>query len=268
MYTPMQSLYVRGAAGEPLPTVWHTLDDRGTRFLRGQLVLVCAAPGIGKSGLVLTLAMKAQVPTLYFSADSDAFTQLSRMVSIQTGWPLSRSAELVRQSDLDEVADELDLPLRFNYNASPSLDDLELSMEAYAELNEDYPELVVVDNLTNVRAGGANDDDPFAGLESLNEYLHDMARRTGACVVALHHVTGPYNDGDKPIPLSGIKGQLGRVPEMVLTLHRVRQEYGPDSLNVSTVKNRAGVGNPSGLDFVSLEFVSDSMQIRDFARRM
>lgn len=95
------------------------------------------------------------------------------------------------------------------------------------------------------------------------EFLHKMGRDTGACVVGLHHVTGKHNDGDVPIPLSGVKGQISRIPELIVTLHRVKQEFGPDLLRVSTVKNRAGVANPSGVDFAELEFVGDSMQIRD-----
>lgn len=242
--------------------MWNSLSQKGVRFRRGQLVLICAGPGSGKSAFALTYALRAEVPTLYLSCDSDAFTQLSRSVSILTGWPLSKSSQLVRDDLLDDVADELDLPIRFNYSASPSLDQIETSMEAYGEVYESYPELVIVDNITNVRAGGANDEDPFAGLESLMEYLHDMARRTGACVIGLHHVQGPYNDADKPIPLSGIKGQIGRVPELILTMHR-RPTMGPDMLNISTVKNRSGKADPSGLDYTSLEFVGDSMTIRD-----
>lgn len=264
MYTPLQSLYIKGSAGDPLPTVFQTLEAKGTKFLRGQLALVCAGPGTGKSAFVLTYALKAAVPTLYFSADSDAFTQLSRMVAIQTGWTMQKASERVRQGHLGDLDGELDLPIRFNYNASPTLDQVEMSMEAYGEVYESYPELVVIDNITNVRAGGANDDDPFSGLESLMEYLHDMARRTGACVIGLHHVTGPYNDADKPIPLSGVKGQISRIPELILTLHRVSEEFGADSLRVSTVKNRAGRADPSGLDYAELEFIGENMQIRDF----
>jgi hypothetical protein len=95
------------------------------------------------------------------------------------------------------------------------------------------------------------------------DYLHNMARSTGACVVGLHHVTGGYNDADRPIPLSGVKGQIARVPEMVLTLHKQSEEFGPDLLCVSTVKNRAGKADPSGGDYVTLSFSGDNMQIKD-----
>lgn len=204
------------------------------------------------------------VPTLYFSADSDAYTQLTRSLSIITGWSAEKSAEAVRTGDLGDVEEEFrDIPIRFNYNASPSLDQIESTMMAYDEVYGDFPDLVIIDNVTNVRTGG-EDDDPFSGLEALADYFHDMGRSTGAHVSGLHHVTGGYNDADKPIPLSGVKGQITRVPEMVLTLHRVSEGFGSDSLRVSTVKNRGGKADPSGLDYAELEFVGDSMQIRDF----
>lgn len=262
MLTPRQSLYVKGQAGDPLPVVWESLHRKGTGFLRGQLCLVSAGPGTGKSAFVLTYALRARASTLYFSADSDAFTQASRIEAILTGCSLSQASVNVRAQQLSPLADEI--PILFKYDASPSLQMLEDPLEAFAQKYGDYPSVVVIDNITNVRVDGGDDDDPFSGLEGLMDYLHDMARKTSALVIGLHHVTGPYNNGDKPIPLSGIKGQIGRVPEMVLTLHRVSPEFGPEKLCVSTVKNRAGRADPTGFDCVELEFVGDSMTIRDF----
>jgi len=248
--------------------VWDALDQKGTQLRRGQLALVCAGPGTGKSAFILAYALKSKVPCLYFSADSDAFTQLSRSVSILSGQTLERSTRAVRAADIEDgVAAELDeIPIRFNYKASPSLDVIEESLAAYDALYEDYPALIVIDNITNVRTASSDGDDPFSGLEALMDYLHEMARETGACVIGLHHVTGPHNDGDKPIPLSGIKGQIGRVPELILTLHRTSDGFGPDLLNVSTVKNRGGKSDPSGNDYASLEFVGDTMKISDLGR--
>ncbi|QGH79746.1 DnaB-like dsDNA helicase [Gordonia phage Anon] len=264
MFTPLQSLFIRGSAGDPLPAVWDSLEERGTILRQGQLCLVCAGPGTGKSAFVLAYALMSKVPTLYFSADSDAFTQLTRSVSILSGVSLEEAARNVRNEDLGDVSDDLDqIPIRFNYKASPSLDTIEEALQAYNAMYEDYPALIVVDNITNVRTD-SSEDDPFSGLESLMDYLHTMGRETGACVIGLHHVTGSYNDADKPIPLSGVKGQISRVPEMILTLHRVSEGFGSDSLRVSTVKNRGGKSDPSGNDYAELEFIGDNMQIRDY----
>ncbi len=230
------------------------------------MCLVAAAPGIGKSIFALTQALKSGVPTMYFSADSDSFIQLSRAIAILTEHSVETAAKWVDDEQLPvDVTNKLSsVPVRFNYKATPTLDDIELNLAAYQEVYGVYPELIIIDNITNVDTQNG-DSDPFAGLEALLDWLHSMARDTQSCVMGLHHVTGPYNDGDKPIPLSGIKNQIGRVPEMVLTLHRVPSESpsGPDTLNVSTVKNRGGRANPNGEEFVSLDFTGHSVLISD-----
>lgn len=260
MYSLLQSTRIRGSAGEPLPTVFKSLESAGIQFKRGQYVLIAAGAGTGKSAFTLTQALKSGVPTLYFSADSDSYTQSVRSLAIMAGVSVEAANKAVLSNSLGSMADALlNIPIRFNYDASPSLDTIETCVEAYEEVYGEYPALIVIDNITNVRIGGEGDDDPFSGLEGLNDYLHTMARETGACVVGLHHVTGPYNDAEKPIPLSGVKGQISRVPELILTLFRP----GPNRIGVSAVKNRGGKSDPSGNDFVELEFTGDMMRIRD-----
>lgn len=271
--TAFQSIDQRGSAGDPLPTAFKTLAAKGTHILRGQLALIVAAPGGAKSAFTLAYALKGRIPTMYFSADSDSFTQATRMLSMELGWPLEKSKQAVRDGRLpaetltwDVSPDNPDgIPIRLNYSAQPTLDTIKNGLEAYAEVFNEYPALVVIDNITNVVTGvAANDEDPFGGLEVLMDYLHEVARETGAAVVGLHHVKGDYNDGDKPIPLSGIKGQIGRVPELILSLHRVPSTYGGDSLRVSTLKNRAGVADSSGRSYAELSFEGRTMTIKDF----
>lgn len=176
------------------------------------------------------------------------------------------AAKMILRDDLSKVKEKLTgLPVRFNYKASPSLDDIETSIAAYEEVYGDYPSLIVVDNVTNVRSEMSSDDgDPFSGLEGLMDYLHEMARETQACVIGLHHVTGAYNDGKSPIPLSGVKGQISRVPELILTLHkRPGNDFMPDTLCVAAVKNRGGKSDASGKDAAELEFFGDKMLIKD-----
>lgn len=247
----IQSQRLRGESGTPLPTVWKLLTDAGIVFRRGHLVLVAAGPGTGKSAFLLTMALKILTTGLYFSADSDAFEQLIRAICIVAHTDKETAAKAVLDNEVERYADALYGHLRFNFD--PALDTvmMEDSVEAFAEVYGEYPALIVVDNLANVRMPEEDTQD------MLMEYLHTMARVTGACVVVLHHVTGPHNDGDKPIPLSGVKNQITAVPEMVLTLHRP-DEY---TLAVSAVKNRGGRPDPSGRAFVALQFDGALMRI-------
>lgn len=265
MYSIGQARRIRGQAGDPLPPVFRAFEEKKIILRRGQTVLIVAGPGTGKSALALTYALKARVPTLYFSADSDPFTQVSRSFSVLSGVDMDDSEKYARNEPVDPdilaAALALDgVPIRFNFNASPSLDTIERAVMAFEELYGEFPSLIVIDNITNVQNGTQdNGSDPFAGLETFLDYLKTMGRETQSCVIGLHHVLGPYNDGLQPIPLSGVKGQIGRVPELILTVFRA----GPGKLGVSPVKIRGGNPDTSGQTYAELSFHGETMTIED-----
>lgn len=263
MYSPIQSNRARGSAGEPLPTVWKSFEELGITFRRGELVLVCAGSGTGKSVMMLSYALKSRSPALYFSADSNAFTQLARTISIVTRTPMTESKQLILDGKLERVEKNLKpLAIRFVYEASPSLDTIEMNLESYFEIYGHYPALMIVDNVTNVSFEGQGELNEAFGLEGLMDWLNDLGRKKDSCVVGLHHVKEEYNNGDKPIPLKGVKNQIHRVPAAVLTIHK------PDGdefrRGVSPVKNRDGEADPSGYRFAELSFNGARMQIDDY----
>lgn len=265
MITLTQSAGLKGSTGDPLPTVWGSLADQGTIFLRGQLVLVAAPPGTGKSAFVLSYALRSKVSCLYFSADSDPVVQLTRSIAILTGATMKEAADMVMNASAKQLGATVgECHTVFSYNPSPSLRHIQAQILGYEELYGCYPELIVVDNALDVAMESA-DIDQSQSLDALMGWLHEMARTTGACVIALHHVTGHYNDSRYPIPLSGVKGQVGRVPEMILTLHRGEYELdGATSLRISTVKNRGGKSDPTGNTFVETRFDGYRMSIEDW----
>lgn len=226
---------------------------------------MCAGSGTGKSAFTLSYALQAKTPTLYFSADSNAYTQLRRSVSVATGMPMSESKELILDGRIGEVADALgDYPIRFNFDANPSTEDIQLYMDAYRELYGVYPEIIVLDNITNIRFDAGIEGGQSTRLESLMDWVNVLARESQACVFALHHVNQAYGDGSVPIPLNGIKDQIHRVPALVLTLHKLSGNgFGPDVLRVSPVKNRGESNDSSGKTFAELEFEGSRMLIRD-----
>lgn len=268
MYAPTQAHRARGAAGDPLPVVWKALGDAGIKLRRGQFGLVAAGPGTGKSAFTLNYAIRAAVPTLYFSADSDSYTQEARMLSVATGRTMADSERLVRGDDRGYLSVFEPLPIRWSFEAAPTLDgDLREELEAFHEQFGGYPDLVVVDNISNVQVE-TELESATAGLDAVISQLHTLARDTGSCVLGLHHVTAAYNDGDKGIPLSGVKSQVTDKPELVLTLaKKPADEWSPvDTLMVAPVKNRAGKADPSGQTFARLAFDGEKMQLGDFER--
>ncbi|MGW2715517.1 AAA family ATPase [Streptomyces sp. NPDC001356] len=262
-------MLVKGSAGEPIPSPFQGLARHEVEFRRGEFSLVAAGPGTGKSLFALNLALFGNIPVMYYSADSNAATQLARATAILTG-------ENVRDVKRKLLADQFDEYLaylgkrwwiRFNYDARPSLGEIETNLRAYFEVFGMYPHLIVVDNITNV-AGDvqAGDAESFTfGLEAMCEYMSDMARVTGAHVLALHHVIGEYSDGLQPIPLSGVKGKIGRVPNLILTLHKEIDGMDGRIIHASPVKNREGFEDSSGQTYSSYEFNSSNMRLTDVA---
>jgi KaiC/GvpD/RAD55 family RecA-like ATPase len=254
----------KGTAGEPLPTVFHCLAREGVHIRRGQLTLIAAAPGVGKSLISLTLAVRAGVPALYFSADTDQDTMTNRAAAMVTQWRVSDIEQAKQQGLTERINAQLEklMFVRMDFDANPSLTYLEGNLKAFEMVYGEFPALIVIDNVSNV-----DNESGEGGTQSLEysfDFLHQMARDTGAAVVLLHHVTGDYDDGTKPVPLSGLRGKVSKVPECILTLHRTGgdSESGLRRLGISPVKNRTGKSDPSGNWFLTVDIDLERMGVR------
>jgi predicted ATP-dependent serine protease len=220
----------------PLPVVWKDLERNGIKFRRGQVCMIAAAPNAGKSMLALVYAIKAKIPTLFFSADTDTTTVMMRSAAA-----LSGHSQLTVENNLNANPSYYKKHLedmghiQWVFESSPSLDDIELEIKAYVELYGKAPELIIIDNLMNV---AAESDNEWAGLRAIMVELHDMARKTEACVMVLHHVSeaSEYGSPTMPSPRRAIHGKVSQLPAIILTLG-----YDPQGmLRVAAVKNRFG----------------------------
>ena len=244
----------------PLPDVWADLAKKQIKFRRGQVCMVAAAPNAGKSMFALIYAVKAKVPTLFFSADTDTATVMMRAASHLSGHEqlLVESNLLSNRHYYDKYLSEME-SIQFVFDSSPSLDDIELEIKAYVELFGIPPELIVVDNLMNVVS---ESDNEWAGLRAIMVEFHDMARKTEACVVVLHHVSeqSEYGKTTEPPARRAIHGKVSQLPALIITLG-----FDPHNsiLKVAAVKNRFGPHTADGSDHIGL-FVSYKVcQIND-----
>lgn len=250
-------------AGDPLPTVFQALAANGVHIRQGQLCLIAAAPGVGKSLVSLTKAVRAEVPTFYASADSDEFTMYVRAAAMLTGWTVDECEAAIRGTDegartIEAALDGMHM-VRWSFEPSIDYNDLEDHLEAFAGTYGDWPKLIVVDNLKDLA-----DPDGETSLADRCKYLKVIARHTNAAVIALHHVTGEYDDGNKPVPLSGLMDKISKIPEVILTLHRNPSAVtfdGRQHLFVCPVKNRGGKADPSGSWGIPISAFMDRMRL-------
>lgn len=234
---------------EPLPQVWEDLNQFDIKFRRGQVCMVAAAPNAGKSMFALIYSIQAKVPTLFFSADTDTATVMMRAAAHLSGHGQT-IVERKLQEDPSYYNEDLHniSHIQWVFDSNPSLDDIEMEIKAYIELYGISPELIVIDNLMNV---AAEQDNEWAGLRQIMMELHDMARKTEACVMVLHHVSeqGEYGDTTTPPQRRAIHGKVSQLPSLILTLG-----YSPSegTLRVAPVKNRFGPMYANAGEYVSL----------------
>ena len=244
----------------PLPDVWDGLAAKQIKFRRGQVCMVAAAPNAGKSMFALIYAIKAEVPTLFFSADTDTTTVMMRVASVASG-----HSQLTVENNLADNSHHYDHHfekidhIKWVFDSSPSIDDLELEIRAYVELYGIAPELIIIDNLMNV---AAETDNEWSGLRAIMMELHDMARKTEACVMVLHHVSeqSEYGSPSKPPARRAIHGKVSQLPALILTLG---YDPGQSVLSVAAVKNRFGPHTADASDYTTLLVNYAACQIRD-----
>lgn len=244
----------------PLPDVWKAVSGRQMKFRRGQVCMVAAQPNAGKSMFALVYAIKAKVPTLFFSADTDTTT-----VAIRAAAHVAHHTQVMVEENLALTGEYYRYQLeqlshiRWVFDPSPTLDDIELEVKAYVELYGIPPELIVIDNLSNVVAEQENE---WSGLRAIMTELHHLARTSEACVMVLHHTSEQSEFGksyDAP-PRRSIHGKISQLPSLILTLG-----FNPtqSELKVAAVKNRFGPHSADGSEYVTLFVNYATCQIGD-----
>lgn len=230
-----------GNLAAELPLPWPSLAEYRIAFRRGQCSLLAAAPGGGKTIVALAYAIETGVPTLFISADTDLATMATRAGAAILGWPQYRvEAAGLNSPEVQGALDSIG-HIRWADDNQPTVEDIYLETQAYAEVFGDFPYLIVVDNLIDVQADRDHDKD-WAGTRSAVDGLKRLARESEAHVLILAHATGRYENGTDPIPLGGLEWKPGKNVELVLTMY-----WGEgNELRVCPVKNRTGQANASG----------------------
>ena len=250
------------AGGAPLPTIYPSLvRDWRMDVRRGEVTLIAAQPGAGKSTLALDMSVKwvtrHDLIGLYFSADSSELVAASRAGAMLTGntvWDVEQRLKNGDEYMLSRL-DALD-GLRFCFDPDVTLEILELEVEAFVEAWGREPDFIVVDNLTDVE-GQAEDE--FPALRRTMKVMTYLARESGAAVIVLHHTS----EGESPDPCPSRKSIHGKVSQksaVVLTMAE-----GWNEKHLSVVKNRFGKSDRTGKTATTIRFDADRMAFTDTA---
>jgi predicted ATP-dependent serine protease len=242
--------------GATLPTVWRSLADQQINVRYGEVSMIAGPPGAGKSTLALALAVYANVPTLYISADTHSHTMSLRLISMITNRP-QLEVEPMMEYDREWAGQMLRSAdhIMWEFDSSPTLKDIEDAILASRErLGEDV-KLIVLDNAIDVTLEG---QDEWGGLRTLMKELKWWARETGAAVVVCHHTSEGVQGNPCP-PRSALHGKIAHTPSLILTVTSQSQ-----SMGVCSVKNRYGPADVTGGTPVWLMYNPANMQVQDW----
>ncbi len=249
-----QTARALGETGDPLPASYQAFERERIAFRRGQVSLIVAGPGTGKSTLALDVCRRLAPHTaLYFCIDTDPADMASRATAAVTGYPLSEI-----EHDLEYFTEDVREHMghvRWCFDGGPTVDDVADEVECYGAVFGAYPEMVVIDNLTSLDMDGGIS---YSTVQDTISRLNSCARKTGAHVMVLHHATGEYEDGTRTIPQSGVEYKAAKRVALLLTLTRMGA-----SLRVHVCKNRGGKASATGHLWVQLAADLEKMRIND-----
>ena len=207
--------------------------------------MIAGQPGSQKSSFALWWVASMNLPTLYFSADMASHTAITRLAATITGDAVEEVAEGLAGAGDAFYADALSSSkVRFCFDPNPTLDTIYGELEAWVELADAYPSVIVIDNLMDVLADG---DGELQAQRAVLLEAKTLARETGAAVVILHHMSEQAGHPEMPAARRHIQNKLAQTPELILSV-----ALDVDEFKVSVVKHRNGRQDASAQQFIRL----------------
>lgn len=198
------------------------------------------SPGAGKSQFWNNLVQRMGVPTLYWSADTDQADVTARTLALWLGLETTQVESYLQEdrwrTDMfDRLGDKAG-HIEWVFDPDITGKGLGERLDAFAEVNGIYPFVTVLDNLSNA----VDASDEYAGTKGTMKAAQKLGRETRSHIAFLHHSTGEYEDGLKPISQGGAIQKAFKTVELGLTMHRPDREH----LGLNVVKNRGGISDP------------------------
>lgn len=241
--------------GVPLPKIpaFRDLYEYGCEPRQGSVIMIVGRSGSQKSGLALYWVEEMGLPTLYLSADMSPFTASARLASVKTGRTTQEVEAMMetpngRQHIQDALAGS---KVAFSFDAPITFEGLERELAAYVELRDEFPRVIVVDNLMDIEGADSEYSEQMRAMQDLTS----LSRDTGATVLILHHASDKTYRADQspnmPPSRSEVKGGMSEKPELTLSvaLNPNPSLAGTQELRVAVIKQRMGPSDPSAQDF-------------------
>jgi replicative DNA helicase len=221
----------RGRDGEMagVPTGFAELDELTNGLHGGQLIIVAARPGLGKSTLALDFARAATVkhsmPTIFFSLEMGRSEIAMRLLAAESSIPMQTLRKgNMEQRDWDKLANIrgqiADAPLYID--DSPNMTLVEIRAKCRRLSQKVGLKMVVIDYL-QLMTSGKKVESRQQEVSEFSRALKLLAKELNVPVIALSQLNrGPEQRADKKPALADLResGSLEQDADIVVLLHR------------------------------------------------
>ncbi|MDD2887361.1 MAG: replicative DNA helicase [Aliarcobacter sp.] len=210
-------------------TGFEALDRRTTGFNSGDLIIIAARPAMGKTALVLNMALKnveAGKGVIFFSLEMPAEQLMLRMLAAKTSIPLQN----LRKGDMDDqqwtnlsgAFDDLNTKKLFvDDGGSININQLRARVRKLAQNESNNIKLVIIDYLQLMQ--GTGNKDRHQEVSDISRGLKMLAREMKIPIIALSQLNrGLENRPDKRPMLSDLResGAIEQDADIIMFVYR------------------------------------------------
>ena len=210
-------------------TGFEALDKKTTGFNEGDLVIIAARPAMGKTALVLNMALKnveRGKGVIFFSLEMPAEQLMLRMLAAKTSIPLQN----LRKGDMDDkewsnlsaAFDDLNSKKLFvDDGGSININQLRARVRKLAQIQENNISLVIIDYLQLMQ--GLGNKDRHQEVSDISRGLKMLARELKIPIVALSQLNrGLESRPDKRPMLSDLResGAIEQDADIIMFVYR------------------------------------------------
>jgi len=225
-----------------VPSGLTALDRLTSGWQKSDLVIIAARPAMGKTALVLSMARNAAVdfnkPVAIFSLEMSSLQLVTRLIASES----ELSSEKLKKGNLedyefqqlnDKIRKLSDAPLFID--DTPGLSVFELRAKARRLKEQHGIELLIVDYLQLMTAGGEGKGNREQEIATISRSLKGLAKELEIPVIALSQLSRAVETrgGDKRPQLSDLResGAIEQDADMVMFIHR------PEYYNITEDEN-------------------------------
>ena len=210
-------------------TGFEALDKKTTGFNEGDLVIIAARPAMGKTALVLNMALKnveRGKGVIFFSLEMPAEQLMLRMLAAKTSIPFQN----LRKGDMDDkewsilsaAFDDLNSKKLFvDDGGSININQLRARVRKLAQIQENNISLVIIDYLQLMQ--GLGNKDRHQEVSDISRGLKMLARELKIPIVALSQLNrGLESRPDKRPMLSDLResGAIEQDADIIMFVYR------------------------------------------------